>query len=366
MRVAAPPPFELGSGRREASGCITGVLQRILCRNLRERRFADEEEQVVGLRKEERGKSEAGAPASSSPGVVARLMGLESLPAFPYSQPEAISRTRSANSAEPWKGSGILGEQKCGIAGSELRKSQSFREVRSYLRKESEEFLVLSFGDYDECEASELNDKKRDFCSEQCTTKVNRAEKKKSRNKSFVNSAEIVLNDLKSSVPPFVDHISISETEIAERSSSCRKKISFGQRELETDCGSQNSSPVSVLDLPLVADGDCITSPDSSITVCKVSMVSEEEDSRKKVLLEVEDDCRKAGRCGLAAQDLPDIWALICSLAGDDLNNSKWAQANIVKSEEAEEIGFVVWQHMLEILLNEAIFEMFYECRTVY
>lgn len=369
MKLAVSSSFELGSGRGEASGCINGVLHWILCRNLRDRRFIDEEE-VVGSRKEGHGKSEVVAAASSSPGIVARLMGLESLPAFPYVQPETISRTRSANSVEAWKAPGLLGEQRSGNVGSELRKSQSFREVRSYLRKESEEFLVLSFGDYDECEAFELNTKKMDIGFEQCNTKESRGEKKlvekkRSRNKSVVNSAEIKQSDTKSSVSPLGKHFSGSEkgmkpNEIAERSSSCRKKISFGQEEMEMECSSQNSSPVSILDLPLDADGDCLTSPDSSISVCKVSMLkSEEEDSRKKVSLEVEDESNKARKCGLVAHDLSDIWAHICRLGEDDLNNSKWFKAKMDKTEEAEEIGYEIGHEILELLVNEAVFDMF-------
>lgn len=263
MKVAVPPSFEVGSGAGEASGCVNGVLHWILCRNLRERRCIDEEE-AVGLGKEERGKTVAVAAASSNPGIVARLMGLEPLPAFPYAQPEKISRTRSANSAEAWKGPGLLGEPAAGDGGSELRKSQSFREVRSYLRKESEEFLVLSFGDDDESEALALSAKKTDLSFELCGAKESRGErnpaekKKRSRNKSSVSSSEI-------------KHFSGSEkginpSETAERSSSCRKKISFSQGEMEIECSSQNSSPVSVLDLPLDEDGDFLTSPDSFIS----------------------------------------------------------------------------------------------------
>ncbi|PKU86408.1 uncharacterized protein LOC110105026 [Dendrobium catenatum] len=360
MKLAVPSSFELGSGRGEASGCISGVLHRILCRNLRDKRFTDKDE-VFDWRKVEQGKSEAVMSANSSPGIVARLMGLESMPAFPYAQPETISRTRSANSAESWKGPGLLCEQRSGSAGSELRKSQSFREVRSYLRKESEEFLVLSFGDYDESDELELSTKKMDFGFEQYGKKESRGERKlvekRSRNKSMVNSAEINHTDAKS--------FSASEkgmmpNEITERSSSCRKKISFGHVEMEMECSSQNSSPISVLDLPLDAEADCIASPDSSTSVCKIPVLkSEEKDSRKKASLAVENESKKASKCGLVVQDLSDILAHICRLGEDDLHNSKWVKAKMDKSEEAEEIGFVVGQDIFEILMNEAVFDMF-------
>ncbi|KAK8947126.1 hypothetical protein KSP39_PZI007174 [Platanthera zijinensis] len=352
MKLAVPSSFELRSDRAEAAGCITGVLRRILCRSLRERSYRDEDKEV-GTRSERRlakqGKCEvARASRTPSPGLVARLMGLETSAAFPFAQPEMISRTRSANSAEASIGAGKLSEQR---SGSHLRKSQSFHEGPSYLRKESEEFLVLTFGDYDDGEASELIPMRVDFDVGMENRNVSRGErklteKKRRGNRMRENDAESNRCD---AAKAFVSTSTEKEMEPNEMIVRGRKKLCFAQGEMETECSTQNSSPVSVFDLPLQLDTECLIVPDSSVLV-----------ELQKISLEVERESKEAKICEMVAQDLPDIWERICKLGEEDLIKQNWITKKIKESKEAEELGYVIWHDILDLLLHEAVLDMWY------
>ena len=82
-----------------------------------------------------------------SPCIVARLMGLDAMPAdAPHAQPLALRRSRSASSAEgspsPW-------DARQQHPPRVVRASASLREKPAYLRRESDEFLLLSFSPED-------------------------------------------------------------------------------------------------------------------------------------------------------------------------------------------------------------------------
>lgn len=78
----------------------------------------------------------------SSPGIVARLMGLESLPKTNSTgDPPSVSRCRSMSPADHWPdGSDRVQNQHRGV-----KTSLSFREMPTHLELEDVEFFVLSF-----------------------------------------------------------------------------------------------------------------------------------------------------------------------------------------------------------------------------
>lgn len=338
MKLAVPSSIELGSDRAAAAGCMSGVLRRILFRIPRER-SCREEEKDVGTRSERRmakqSKSEVSTVSRASPGLVARLMGLETSATFPFGQPEMISRTRSANSAEASNGAGLLREQRSGDSGSNLRKSRSFHEVPSYLRKESEEFLVLTFGDYDDGEASELIPMSRD-------RKL--TEKKRPGNRTWENdSKDNQCDAAKDFGSPSLE----KAMEPNEKAARGRTKLCFAQGEMEEECNTQNSSPVSVFDLPLQPDTECLIVPDSS--------VSEES---QKILLAFEKERKETKTSVVVAEDLPDIWERICKLGEEDLIIQNWITNKMIISKEAEELGYVIGRGILDLLLQEALLDM--------
>ncbi|CAL9123362.1 unnamed protein product [Musa textilis] len=122
MKTPRRPPLDFNS---DAAGCLSGVIRRLLCASLRHNVHS----QGVAMQKKK-------PPAS--PCVVARLMGLDSMPVFPYTPPDSVKRSRSA---ESWPGVSCSE----GSRGMQIKTSVSFRGAPTYLRQENEEFLVLSF-----------------------------------------------------------------------------------------------------------------------------------------------------------------------------------------------------------------------------
>ncbi|KAG0503230.1 hypothetical protein HPP92_003302 [Vanilla planifolia] len=371
MKKLAPLfSFELGADRGEDAGCVAGVLRRVFCGNLRGRGCGEGESGGFagerGKREQERRKRRIAQAADMNPGIVARLMGLESMPTHPGAVPDAISRTRSANSVEAWHGQGILGEQRSGQGGdSRFMTSQSFRELPTYLRKENEEFLVLCFGIDDNCESSEMNSSKKELLSDPDPNdmKESRAEKRSSRNRStenYTNTKELSASEK-----------AMEPKETAEKSISCRKKLSFTGGEVAVESSSQNSSPVSVLDHALDSDGESLTSPDSSCAGKKASAPNAEETgSAKKVSL---DDERPRASFSAAkskergafrtlesevfARNFSDMLSSVCRLGDDHINKVNWLTSELVKCEEAEEIVAAIAQEILHRLLHEAVVE---------
>lgn len=95
----------------------------------------------AAARKEE--EEEEGATARS-PCIVARLMGLDAMPT-PARDQQTLRRSRSASSAEGWSS-----PTPCCFGDAPRRRvvrttSASFRDRPTYLRRENDEFLLLSF-----------------------------------------------------------------------------------------------------------------------------------------------------------------------------------------------------------------------------
>ncbi|KAF6993508.1 hypothetical protein CFC21_010391 [Triticum aestivum] len=94
-------------------------------------------------------KEEEGAMARS-PCIVARLMGLDAMPTPPRDQQQTLRRSRSASSAEGWSS-----PTPCCFGDAPRRRvvrttSASFRDRPTYLRRENDEFLLLSFSPDDD------------------------------------------------------------------------------------------------------------------------------------------------------------------------------------------------------------------------
>ncbi|PKA66912.1 hypothetical protein AXF42_Ash003569 [Apostasia shenzhenica] len=274
MKLAVHTSLRLGTDGGSNDGCITGVLRRI---------FSGK-----GVKVGE--KRPAVKPQETSPGIVARLMGLQSMPVCPYFSPETISRTG---------------------CGAELQPSESFWEVPMYLRKESEEFLVLSFGEDEENGMMQTKAEGRT------------GEKIRSRRRNSQNPAELTV--------------------------SCRKKLSSSPGDIELNCGSSEDwSPVSVLHLPRES---------------LVNILPEEDEPRTKKVL------RDSGKpkANLAGPNSEDREALrsgeverkkVCRYGGDDLNSSSRIVTNFLKTEEAQGIGCAIGLQIFEDLLIEAAVEM--------
>lgn len=313
------------NSKSATAGCLAGILRRILCSgNLPTHpsdqiREADsvvcDKDQELKAAKEIIDRFETAA----TPGIVARLMGLESMPEIDNllnarSNPNSISRSRSMNSADHLAGFDPMQGQH-----RRVKSTLSFRETPTFLELDNENFLILSFETGDEHKELRSKGKKSETGfgelkprrAERRKNMENRAErvseKKNNNNKGCQEAKKKVLNDLNepekqskrisdngkskgSSItrspsknshekpygspeavktPKPVNHKEVFNG----RKLSKRKKTSLCVvQKTESECSSEDSSPVSVLDF-----GHFLTDPEVKISglllcLCKVQV----------------------------------------------------------------------------------------------
>lgn len=135
-----------GNSKSATAGCIAGILRRILCSGSLPTHPSDqitEETNSVVLFEDLKGNEKIQTPAT--PNLVARLMGLDSMPDLDYlaccqSIPNSISRSKSMNSMDR-----LAGFDPNQGKHRKVKSTLSFREVPTYVELENEEYFVLSF-----------------------------------------------------------------------------------------------------------------------------------------------------------------------------------------------------------------------------
>lgn len=232
MKSPSSNSFQFSSHSHEHTfGCVSAILHHFRCRQ----RIPIHENynEVVEL--------STGDTKAQSPNIVARLMGLDSMPILP----------NSTDSNLP----GILTER---TNASPSKSSVSFHEKPIYLREENEEFLILSFTP-DENGNNNLSNWGN--CTSN-TRNTRRNRRKQSREKCVRDSCEKKENFRKLQRVRKKNGIVKCEENGELPLIFDLEKIKLIQRKVETESLSQNSSPVSVLDLPETHD-ECPTEPNS-------------------------------------------------------------------------------------------------------
>lgn len=238
--------FDVTYPKSASAGCLAGILRRILCYGSLPTYPSDhipEAANSIDQSQNDRDfkpkeKTEE-TDSSATPSLVARLMGLESIPdANLVSTPNSISRSLSMNSVER-----LLGDHDP-IQAHDRRRVKSFREMPTFL--ENEEFLILSFENGGEnkerrskgrkCDTGhgELRKKK----AGKSRNKENRTERELEKEKKQVKKSTRVLKDLNG-----------REMLRSKTSHKLKKETICDVLEnVESDCTFEDLSPVSVLD----------------------------------------------------------------------------------------------------------------------
>lgn len=406
------PPLDFSSNNAAAAGCMTGILRRFFCGSLRSSSNSREGEEGDGSHAGFGQEWKVEQRIMSSPCIVARLMGLESTPACPGAASELIGRSRSVKSLESWPGlpSGRSDRP-------HVWTSQSFREAPVYLRQENEEFLLLSFtpDDKEETVASnamrhrvgfrEIKERKSEDragvekesrtprrsgerksksrgVEKQLCHKENVAERKHEAEDSAVRSPKKDAHRKGCQGTEAADLIEpITDREMplmSDRPSTAKKKLENTQGKVEPECSSQNSSPVSVLDLAYI-DDDCSINSNSSST--EEEKQPKQQSSRTKLSSNFENvNClspnidlvtfsrdggtrsldKESKRSSKPEQDCPefaDSWEKICRLAEEDLKNSTWISKEMWRLEGVEDLAPDLELEIMDLLLYEAIGE---------
>ncbi|KAJ6691938.1 hypothetical protein OIU79_013836 [Salix purpurea] len=137
------------TSKSATASCLTGLLRRILCSRSLPTHPSDQITETSSILCDSRhqeliGPNEKLETTAATPGVVARLMGLESFPETSSVDVKvganSISRSRSMNSME-FRGENdqIQGQHR------RVRSTLSFRERPTFLEVENKEYFVLSF-----------------------------------------------------------------------------------------------------------------------------------------------------------------------------------------------------------------------------
>ncbi|KAG1371566.1 hypothetical protein COCNU_16G006600 [Cocos nucifera] len=408
--------FHLHSNDAAADGCLSGVLRRFLCGSLR-RNDCREGEQGHGIDAAFGQEWKVEQKTMPSPGIVARLMGLESMPVSPCAASELVARSRSTNSLESWPG--FLSERS---HSPEFRTSQSFREAPTYLKQENEDFLLLSFtsDDREEAMASngmrsrmdfrEMKEKKKGghkAREEKNSRTERRIREKKNKNKTVEQQHRhkedlpkrkhgeakdsAVHRSRKKDVrrkgcqgTKAADSIKpIKQREMPimlDRSSIVKKKLENARGKVEPECSSQNSSPVSVLDLAYIDYDHCNHTNSPSAEEQKQPI---QQSSRRKLppnfenvncltpsiglvtfyrdgrMSSLDKESKRSRNQEQTCPDFSDILRIkISRLAEEDLKKSTWISKETSRTEHFGDIAADLGLEILDLLLCEAVCEL--------
>nr|GMD73300.1 transcriptional regulator ATRX homolog isoform X2 [Ipomoea batatas] len=347
-----------GAGNADASknGCIAGMFRRLLCSNALPTHPADHMSSVsthpssdhaIQRRKSEEGKK---IESLASTGVVARLMGLESMPRVELNPNKAIARSQSMSSMDS------LRELKS-TKEKNLR-ACSFREIPTYLELEDENFFILSF-EYGG-KTAELRPKQRR--SEKVKNSCRRRESVHQKNKENldINQVSVEENQKGSEI------ITGSDGKLQDSTNILRPTR---KDKIEADCDSEKSSPNSVLgfvEFPAIQD---IPNSEKFWKLASSKSrrtLSEELENYRKLKL-ISDDFQPkrsekvygaAARKNWCSKDENDVklWGEICRLADAQTLQTKWQHEEIWKQEKVcQEIGGSFEFEIVDELIGEMV-----------
>lgn len=269
--------FENGfyNSKRCTSGCIRSVLRRFLCFNSLPTHPSDHLKESSNECDYESGTHEAeDLNSSATPGLVARLMGLDTMPMTDFGDSKTnFNPVRRCKSMD-FEREKELKQRK----GKHVKGTLSFRDVPGYIELENDEFFILSFeGDDDNKnlvsktrKSKHISEKKAKRSENKRRQCVQENDKENQENVGLAGDKKLLskmVNSTNSKEPnkvlgqinensqclDIVKKISkpTYNKETPERGrlkKNKNKKNSSPIKKIETECDSENSSPVSVLD----------------------------------------------------------------------------------------------------------------------
>ncbi|KAG5238361.1 transcriptional regulator ATRX protein [Salix suchowensis] len=382
------------TSKSATASCLTGLLRRILCSRSLPTHPSDQITETARCFKLE--------TTAATPGVVARLMGLESFPETSSVDVKvganSISRSRSMNSME-FRGENdqIQGQHR------RVRSTLSFRERPTFLEVENKEYFVLSFENIGgeskkvrskerKCEvgSGELKEKRR----EKSKRKENRREKvvESEKRGSKEKIKKMVLRDLNEpelSNRILEDHSPDQEVDMDSEDFSLENKWLYHEevsgmgaglrktnKKTKAEFSSQDSSPVSVLDFDQFID-------DPEVTKSEEDTKSGESNSRRKLSPRLENQdqehlsrrsdgnlifndrnsnkteepCPGSRKKVCHNHDYSNMWDEVCKLTETQVVETNLnARKNMCKFEEdLEEISAEFGLQILDQLLQELV-----------
>ncbi|KAI3947235.1 hypothetical protein MKX01_019888 [Papaver californicum] len=290
--------------------------------------------------------------ALSTPGLVARLMGLETMPELELMKtekkknPESIGRSRSTNSVD----FSAKVDQKH-RKHRRVKSSSSFLEMPEFFELENDEFLLLTFENVGEerkervkCDFNKNGRLQRRIKTrndlglvhplKEISDNGSKLTKAKNRKSSLQNNVE-VLPELENWSPNSVLNLdefqldndsSLSEEELKERNSNSRRKLS-------TDITSSDYTSQHFTHIPVTNISESRTNG----VQCSIELTKSEFSAN--------------GNC-------KEMWQQVCKLTEDDMKTTTWLRKQVERMEESEEIGAEFGQEIFDRLLQEIVIEV--------
>lgn len=409
------------TSKSATAGCLAGILRRILCSGSLPTHPSDhitEPNSIPCDHPRQDFNFKAEQDPKVSPGIVARLMGLDSMPNInlvnTQLNPNSITRSRSLNSVD-YKASENEDHFQKNLH-RRVKSSLSFREMPSFVELETEEFFILSFEN--ENERREFTPKKKKSEKGFGELKQRRKEKSENRekkkeelirrnNRTFLNLSK----ESKASVKPMQEAadssrtknsntccssdnyseeinvasrgLSSSETsyheEVLSETESNKKKMMrrrrkkqkrhhFVDKSIENETSSEDSSPVSVLDFDkFIIDQELPTS--------EKDPRQEESNPRRKLCPELQiyrqlsqnagsnlmEDDLTPNKIGSRTRDgvnqiYIDMWGEICRMTETEIAESNWVNKQVLKIQDELNADFE--SQILDQMLEEIVIQL--------
>ncbi|KAF5750820.1 hypothetical protein HS088_TW03G01160 [Tripterygium wilfordii] len=397
------------------SGCFSAILRRILCAGSLQTHPSDQIAKSNTFdfdheKKDLKRDAEVQAPGTKrvntpalAPGVVARLMGLDSLPDTKWIPrervPDSVTRSRSVNFMDYFSELD-LGKSK----HRRVRTSVSFREVPTSLHgvQQDQDFLVLYLGNVDKaeevgsklkkCEEGLRRERQRD--EERRKSMENLAgrvimKKKKKENKVNNSKISALKNEPRR---PVVSHKQFSKADGIEKENNCKKlsgKTPYKAKspvnaikpkdkyagsknmtkrkkkeneevnsEVDQECHSDCSSSASVLDHKFLSALDeylqSEMKPVDSIPKTKMPPTRENYDSLSPHPTQV----LNTHKLGLRAKYGAELTSELCRWTKEDIEESNWTAKNGFAFEGFEDICKELVQTILDQLVHHVVCEL--------
>lgn len=325
------------------------------------------------------------------PPIVARLMGLESMVEVPFaSKPGSLSRSKSMNSLD------YLGESNGKIESLHHKRvgsTLSFREPPTFQMSENENFFVLSFGNEGESgKGLKSNGRKKQMSCSELKEKKNKRENvyDEKMSKRVSNKLQEITNtshrfkasssEMKrfdSEAVELLKARNCKEVVVGERLKKRRtrkkRRNCYAEQKIETECKSDDSSPVSVLEFERRS---CVAGIDSvAVGLNSRRKLTPELETGKHIRMRSDDNLMIDEKKDKAIEsnkyegskkkekhsykEYVDIWGEACRLVEDELGGSK-NQVHVWMNEQSD-LGSICADFESEIfdqLLNEVVSQL--------
>ncbi|KAF5751362.1 hypothetical protein HS088_TW02G00375 [Tripterygium wilfordii] len=327
------------NSRSSPSGCFTGIFRRILCSGSLPTHPSD---QIIEAssndsdHQQEFKAIESIVEAHSwraTPGLVAKLMGLEALPEL-----NSIETQMSSSSILRSKSMNDVGyREKCDRSHGHHRRTRSstmsIHDMPTFIELENEEFFVLSFESGSKIKKKRSKERKRENSSDEFSPKGASGAAKLKKNKKKVHQYSVIEN-AEQPIPSSEDSSPVSVLDYDQFISYCEDFATEenselnSRRKLSPELENINESSPTNDDRPI---GD---------------------DQKARM---IEESCRRSRKKNCGSRDNMNMWGEICKQSEAEVVEPIWVHRNTLKIESLEDVGEDIESAILEELLQEMV-----------